>query len=565
MTLRSLHRYERIVLYCLILTMGCFRENHVDGNNEFSRQRAHKCEINVETRNIIHPHFGGVGFHVSQHVHPTNEAHLNQVIYKRWRELNPSFARVCNNWGRLNQAKLDTMAERLACMKSTGTEIYTATFSPKDTKEGAERVAYAKQVVDNLEYLVREKKFDNIKYYCMTNELSLGEWANLRKDLPKFKDYHQKLYEEFQARNLNIKLLATDASPIEFWNTIEWATQNMDDITGVYGGHHYINDYKLEDEEFYPWFLSKMKWGAGMAKSMRKNFILGEFGAKQDRGTINGVRNDACTYWDTHLEPMVGIQLSEAVIAALNGGIYALANWTFTDYPDSTRGRYYINKWGTFKWGVNEDYSTRAHYYAYGLLTKFFRGPASVFTVNSSDKLLRVAAVQHHRDKTISIAIVNRRKANVPVIVKIAGEPLTAAFRKYVYDPRNVPFHPFGDLQEPRCTVSVKDGRFSDKVSAGTLTVYTTAYDDKAPGPVKGLTVENTPEGNHLLRWQANTEPDLCYYRIYRSEETDFLPGVQNQVGSTIATEFIDESIETEWEYKYKVLAVDQSGNASKY
>ena len=74
-------------------------------------------------------------------------------------------------------------------------------------------------------------------------------------------------YDEFKSRHLNIGLLATDASPIEYWPTIEWASKNMDDITGVYGGHHYINDYDLFDNSFYNFFLGKMKWGAALAKS----------------------------------------------------------------------------------------------------------------------------------------------------------------------------------------------------------------------------------------------------------------------------------------------------------
>jgi hypothetical protein len=520
-----------------------------------------KREVIVYTNDIIHHNFGGVGFHVFHHSHHITKDHFEQVIAKRWREMNPSFARMNDQWD-WSKEMWDEVVPHLMLLKSTGTEVYVTTWNPKDTDEGEERADYAKKVVDNLEYLVRQKGADNIKYYCMTNELSLNKWGSLRDDLPKFKDYHKEIIKELKARKLDIQLLATDASPISYWDTIEWATKNMDDITGVYGGHHYINDYKLEDESFYQWFLSKMKWGADLAKEKNKNFIIGEFGSKQDGRTIDGIHRDVCIYWDTPEEPMVGIQLSEAVIAALNGGIYAMGYWTFTDFPDNYNSNY-INKWGMFKWSGN-DYSTRAPYYAYGLLTKFFRGNSTVFKVDSSDELLRVVAIQHHDKGTYSLAIVNRNKYDVNVNIALSGNQLNAPFRKYVYDPTNIPWSPYGDLQEPGGKVTMKDSRLTDTVKAGTLNVYTTAYDEQLPASVEDVRFEKTADGKNLVNWKANTEPDFCYYRIFRSTKSDFLPDAEARIGSTIATEFVDNTAKPDQEYHYKITAVDQSGNASK-
>ena len=57
-----------------------------------------KCEIHAN--DMVHPRFGGVGFHVFHHVHSSTKSHLEQVIAKRWREMNPSFARLNDNWHR---------------------------------------------------------------------------------------------------------------------------------------------------------------------------------------------------------------------------------------------------------------------------------------------------------------------------------------------------------------------------------------------------------------------------------------------------------------------------------
>ena len=70
----------------------------------------------------------------------------------------------------------------------------------------------------------------------------------------------------------------------------------MDDITGIYGGHHYINNYDLFDNSFYRFFLDKMKWGADLARSKNKRFIVGEFGAKQNSNIIDSVMHDAYMY-----------------------------------------------------------------------------------------------------------------------------------------------------------------------------------------------------------------------------------------------------------------------------
>ena len=261
------------------------------------------CTIRIATDEVIHPHFGGVGFHCSEHEFRLTQEHLDQVLAKRWHELRPSFARVSDNclW---KTDRRDVQAAYLRMMKNVGTEVYMTTWNPRNVPEGPERVAYAKSVVDYLEYLVRVKSCTNLKYYCMTNELSLKGWGSMRTDLPTFKSYHQCFYDELAARQLDIKLLATDASPVSYWPTIEWASQNMDEITGIYGGHHYINDYALEDVRFYGWFLERIQWACGLARQKGKNFILGEFGSKQDGRVLNGVKQDRCLWYETPQEPL---------------------------------------------------------------------------------------------------------------------------------------------------------------------------------------------------------------------------------------------------------------------
>jgi hypothetical protein len=517
--------------------------------------------VAVHAGRSVQPHFGGVGFHVFHHVHPVTPQLFDQVVGKRWREINPSFVRMNHSW-RWSPAERETAARHMAFFKSTGTEIYLTTWDPKETETAAQRAAYARLIVDQLEYWKRRKGLANLKYYCMTNELTLGRWGSLADDLPTLGDYHRAIFRELQARRLDIRLLATDASPVEYWPTIEWAARNIDDITGIYGGHHYINDRTLDDERFYPWFAAKMAWGVGLARAKHKDFILGEFGSKQDGRRIDGVLQDRCVYFDTPEEPLMPIQVCEAAIAAISAGAYALGYWTFMDFPDMP-GAGYTNKWGLSKWS-GSDYSARPTYYAYGLLSKFFRGPATVCRIDAGDPRLRIAAVEHHATKTWSIAVVNRNKSAVSLVLRLDNGPAAAVFRKYVYDPAHPPSHPFGDLPGPAGRVRMQDGRLADRLAATTLTVYTTACHDGLPGPVRGLRVTPTPSGKKRLDWQPNPEADLCYYRIYRAARPEAETTVKNQVASTIATSFEDQTADPGAEYAYKVIAVDQSGNAGK-
>lgn len=503
--------------------------------------------ITVHSDDPIEPHFGGVGFHAFDHIFTFTPEQRDNIVRKRWRELNPSFVRL-NDSPTWDRKMMDHVAETMLWMKSTGTEIYLTTWDPPKVATDAERAAYAKRMVDYMEYMVREKGLTNIRTYCMTNELTLGNWGSLAQDLPTFRAYHQALYDELKARGLDIQLLATDASPFEYWPTLEWAAANMDDITGVYGGHHYINDRPLQDVRFYPWFESKVKWGVDLARSKRKDFILGEFGCRQDGRTLDGKRADRCVYFETPEEPLVGIQLAEAAIAAISAGVYAMGNWTFMDFPDDFSATY-MNKWGTFRWS-GDDLSTRDHYYAYGLLTKFLRGSSATLRTEVDDPYIRVAALEYEGTGARSIAIVNRYAGDVPVSIELGDGANGQVFRKYVYDPERVPQSPFGDLQGPERTVTVRDGKLDDRLGRGTLTVYTTAYDNDPPAAVAGLRVETDADGSTWAAWDGSAVPDLCYYRVFRGAE---------QIGSTVACRFRVAAGDTA--DQLRVVAVDQSGN----
>jgi hypothetical protein len=516
------------------------------------------------TGKVISENFTGVGYHAEMFLDATTPEFFDQVIAKRWKELNPGFARIFHHWTRRqpgvrDQAALDALLKQILFMKhSAGTEVYLTTSSPKDTPEGAEREAYAKAVVDELEYLHKQGA-TNITTYNMSNELSMGRWAAMVRDLPKFKDYHRLIHAEIARRGLKLALLSTDASPINNWNTIEWAAANMDELTEVYGGHHYANEHPPESLDFYEWFRGKCAEGVKLARSKGKEFILGEFGPAQYLQHKYGVRWDAQRYFGTKLEPLSGLQTAEAALAAMNGGVRAMGYWTFMDYPESDR--YFVNHWGLFEWMKNGG-AVRAPYYSYGMMSKYFRGPARVFELSASDQRIRAGAVRHSETGKWSVAVINRFESPVQVSVRLPADTGNAVFRKYVYSVGSPPRTEEGDLQEHTGKVNLKAGRFSDEAGPLSLNVYTGYYDDEAPLPVEGLKAERVryaPNGQQemnaqKLTWRPSTSADVIYYRILFNGE---------RVGSTVSAEYTDGDVRRPAGGKYTVIAVDSSGNAS--
>ncbi|HLL90690.1 MAG TPA: hypothetical protein VK324_15420 [Tepidisphaeraceae bacterium] len=498
---------------------------------------SHPIRVRLSATDQPRP-FGGVGFHCFDHLHSSPGDHYDRVIVKRWRELNPSFARLTDRYD-LPPDQQQWLAANIRRLRDdTGTSVYLTTWNPAPTEPGPERATYARRVVDNLEYLVRDQQLDNLRWYCMTNELSLKGWGVLRDDLPTFADYHAEIHRELRRRDLSIDLLATDASPIMFWHTIEWARQHMDDITGAYGGHHYFNDHPPADPGTYDYFLEQTRWATALAG--RKPFIIGEFGAAQHKGARYGITNwDGCRWFDTDAEPLIGVQLAEAIAATINGGTYAVGYWTFADFPDPKEPRY-ANKWGTFRWS-GDDHSIRPIYNALGPLTRFFRGPADVLDVASGDPLVRAAAVR--RGDGLSVVVVNRLDRPAGIELSLPGDAgeQPRAFRRYTYDPAAVRVSRFGDLLGPDATIAARDGRVIDEVPAGAFAVYTTAYADDVPAAVADV---RAADGG--VTWSPTA--GAIYYRVYRAGQ---------QIGSTAALTWVQDAPAGQ----YAVRAVNVHGN----
>jgi hypothetical protein len=180
---------------------------------------------------------------------------------------------------------------------------------------------------------------------------------------------------------------------------------------------------------------------------------------------------------------------------------------------------------------------------------------------------MRIAAIKNLETGSLSIAVINRNDDTRELSLKMKVPEKGKAFRKYLYDPENVPFNYFGDLQTYTRKISLKNETLSDTIPSQSLVVYTTAYDDDPPASVTGMNSESRKIDDRertLLTWDPNSEKDLCYYRVYRSEKPDVEISPRRQIASTISNQYTDISVHNMPKYYYRVIAVDQSGNSSK-
>jgi hypothetical protein len=437
---------------------------------------------------------------------------------------------------------------------------------------------YCESVAQRLDYLYNEKGVKHIRYYCFSNEMSRVMWGVLIQDLPLFQKYHEGLYAAFQRHELPIGLLATDASEYENWNTLDYAIDHMASISEDFCLHIYERAHNIYDTDFYDFFYEKCKSVVDKAvQCFGKRLILGEIGIQKGAGQITFNKNvviDTNRYFSSpHEQAYCALMLTEMAFSAINAGVFALAYWTFLDHPDpyscayssgddeyakkwgegerffSTTADSKYNRWGFLKWDdENEDYGARSQYFCLGFLMKFFKRNSKVLDIECEDKMLRACGIMN-RDKSVTIGIVNRNEEATEVALETSL--FTKNPRIYEYDANNPPHNKFADLQGYSAILSKDAPTFILKPES--VTYFTTDYIEKE----NQVFAEIVTIENETVSWKEVNDKNHCYYRVFTSNDKDFVPSYENQIASTVST-----SLKSKKMKKYaKVLSVDKSGN----
>lgn len=526
--------------------------------------------------------FGGAGFHNNDATmyHIIEDEHFNQYICKCYREMSPGFMRTFSGFSDWTKEAMDEFADYYEKMqKHTDTPMYLTPGMGKAHFSDEEIKQYCEDVAERLDYLYNVKNVKHIRYYCFSNELSCSMFGVLLKNLPLFQKYHEGLFSAFQKRKLPIGLLATDATDYKHWDTVDYAIQNMAAITEDFCVHIYERKYDIYDLDFYDFFTEKCRDIVEKSiKCFGKRVILGEVGVQRPDGgqlTFNkGVIIDTCRYFgDKRDEAYCGLMLTEMAFAAINCGVFALAYWSYVDHPDpyscayssgqdeyarkwgeaerffSTTADSKYNKWGFLKWDdENGDYTPRSHFWCIGLLIKFFKRNSKVLDIESPDTNVRACGILN-RDGSVTVGFVNRNTTETEI--SLSTELFKKDVRVYEYDSNNVPFNKFADLQD--CTAVLNNNDLTYTLKPESVTYFTTDYIIKE----QSVYAEGVEIADGVIRWNEVDDKNHCYYRVFTSDDENFIPSQENQIASTVSTELKAENTK-----KYvKVVSVDNSGN----
>lgn len=153
--------------------------------------------------------FGGIGFHNSEAtmIPIMSEKYLNERVLKCFREISPTFSRVYGGFADWPQEAMDQFADYYdRTFRNAGTLIYMVPGRMPMPTADFDMEAHCEKLAQKLEYLIKVRKCTKIRYFCITNELSVGNtYAHLAKDLNEVKKLHECLY---RASNVTIWMWA---------------------------------------------------------------------------------------------------------------------------------------------------------------------------------------------------------------------------------------------------------------------------------------------------------------------------------------------------------------------
>lgn len=517
--------------------------------------------------------FGGLGFHNSEATMTRimSDQMMKERVLKTFREISPTFSRVFAGYSDWTQEAMDAFADYYdQTFRLAGTTLYLVPGRLPYMTESFDGKKYAEQVAEKLEYLIRVRGCRKIRYYCLTNELSCGNtnfyFGKQPERLVRFKELHEALYDAFRRHQLDVGLVAMDASGIEHFDLIDWAIENMDEITELYCAHNYRISAPVGDPSIYGSLLEAYRGPVAAALRKGKRFILGEFGVQHPRLFFrsSAMRSDVCCGFDREDEAELNaLTLAEDALAAMNAGCLAAVYWTFMDYPDpflredgdtpEEHARYECarfsghgvsiryNKWGLFRWDDDaRDWGVRPSFYTLGLMARYLRKGSRVLQCDADDPALRCGAVVNP-DGTVTVCLINNSPD--PLETEWACELKQAQpYRCYSYAVGCVPENPAGDLPHWDCLVEGPGEKVT--VPARGMLLLTTDYTARVPSPIQGVA---RSEGT--LTWDACKDPEHCYYRVYRDGK---------HIAST-AAEYLNR--DTLPDADYRVFSVDRWGN----
>ena len=160
--------------------------------------------------------WGGFGFHNSEATMTPlmSEEFRDQRVLKTFREISPTYSRVFAGYWDWTREAMDRFADYYdATFRRAGTTLYLVPGRMPVITDDFDAESYCEAVATRLEYLVKERKCTKIRYYCLSNELSVGPtYAWFAKHWDKYAEINREMQRAFMRHGLDIGLQTPDSS-----------------------------------------------------------------------------------------------------------------------------------------------------------------------------------------------------------------------------------------------------------------------------------------------------------------------------------------------------------------
>lgn len=175
---------------------------------------------------------------------------------------------------------------------------------------------WASSIGDLLEHLKKEKGFDCVKYWTLTNEPNLFLVGEKGLPFETYVEMHRLVRQEIEKRNLDVKIAGVDdGMGLPFFAACV-QDDTFFEATDVFVSHHYFTPAQMPFvKDHYRDRLDLLE-----TKNPVKPFVVGEFGVFDERTTPPAYHPGMADYGQA-------VDVMGVCVDALNAGVAGMAIW----------------------------------------------------------------------------------------------------------------------------------------------------------------------------------------------------------------------------------------------
>lgn len=303
---------------------------------------------------------------------------------------------------------------------------------------------YIEMTTRYLTFLKRERGFDCIRYYIITNEPN-GSWACTNGDWAQWKRGVERMHASFARAGLDIGISAPDAVEMaenpasEYPTGREWVEQTvvqLDSLVGQYNIHCYADWAFIRDGSFQRHFEQV----AQIIRPTGRKMIFGEIGGWYHSGELGEryrqrMAEKPFASEDSQLftyDYLYGIDAADALIQAMKAGWHGASAWMLDDAMHTLNdlgARDELKVWGFWNslgrelTGDPAEEEIRPWFYTWSLMCRYFLPGMSICNPKEDrpGEGLRIVAGQSPDGTTVALLNASEHVRSFRLQCAVAG------------------------------------------------------------------------------------------------------------------------------------------------